>query len=41
MSTMAKKNAPSARKRIVNILVHLLLALLAFDLYLIIRKRRL
>ena len=30
MSTMAKKNAPSARKRIVNILVHLLLALLAF-----------
>ena len=30
MSTMARKNAPSARKRIVNILVHLLLALLAF-----------
>ncbi len=30
MSTMVKKNAPSARKRIVNILVHLLLALLAF-----------
>ena len=30
MSTMAKKNAPSASKRIVNILVHLLLALLAF-----------
>ena len=30
MSTMAKKNAPSARKTAVNVLVHLLLALLAF-----------
>ncbi|MBR3363531.1 MAG: ABC transporter permease subunit [Solobacterium sp.] len=30
MSTMVKKNAPSARKTAVNVLVHLLLALLAF-----------